>query len=80
MNHRVSYAYELCSVWSCLDNVGINFTFSFTLRALMILAARVSPEEFSIHLCTWPKRPLQDQLKKKRKGKKIREGKQNNNF
>lgn len=33
-------------------------TFSFWFRVLMIFAAKVRPEEFSTHLCTWPKRPL----------------------
>lgn len=33
-------------------------TFSFWLLALIILAANINPEEFSIHLCTCPKRPL----------------------
>lgn len=33
-------------------------TFSLRLLALMTFAAKVRPEEFSTHLCTWPKRPL----------------------
>lgn len=33
-------------------------TFSFWLLALMILAANIRPDEFSLHLWTCPKRPL----------------------
>lgn len=43
-------------VWS-FDSL----TFSLRLRALMTFAAKVRPEEFSTHLCTWPKRPLIDE-------------------
>lgn len=38
-----------------------SLTFSLRLLALMTFAAKVRPEEFSTHLCTWPKRPLIDE-------------------
>ena len=40
-------------------------TFSLWLRALMTFAAKVRPEEFSTHLCTWPNRPLEERENKK---------------
>lgn len=41
-------------------------TFSLRLLALMTFAAKVRPEEFSTHLCTWPKRPLIDERGKEK--------------
>lgn len=60
-----------CIMWPTLTVVSKNCimrtltvwgspTFSLRLRALMTFAAKVRPEEFSTHLCTWPKRPLKD--------------------
>lgn len=36
-------------------------TRSLALFTLMILAASDRPVDFSVHLCTWPNRPLQAQ-------------------
>lgn len=45
------------SDWLIIINI-YYCTFSFWLLALMILAANVRPDEFSMHLWTCPKRPL----------------------